>query len=94
MAIPTPVKLHVGVVVHPVDGPKIRWIAPAKDGVGHAYPGRRYQRPACGGALVDERFAYPVTTRCEACLIVIGAEQVRIGQEITESEQRALWGDR
>lgn len=93
MAIPTPARIHVGTKIHPVDGPKVRWIAPARDGVGHAYPGQRQQRAACGHSAVDERFAYPVAVRCEPCLIVVGAEQVRL-VDVPELTKRAWWGDR
>lgn len=94
MAIPTPVRLHVGTVIRPTDAPTIRWIAPLSDGLAHAFPGQRFQRAACGGLPVDERFVFAVRSRCTECLVVVGAEQVRTGTEITESEQRLLDGNR
>jgi hypothetical protein len=94
MAIPTPVRLHVGTVLHPTDL-VVRWIAPTATGVGHAYPGRRFQPAACGGAPVDERFVFAVTSKCPDCLVIVGAEQVRLGQELGDEPPdvaRQMWG--
>lgn len=94
MTVPTPARVHVGTTIWPADGPRVRWIAPAVDGIGHAYPASKLERAACGVLPVDERFAYSVTHRHEECLVVVGAEQVRTGQEISESESRVLDGNR
>jgi hypothetical protein len=87
------VRIHTSTRIAMTD-PHVRWIAPTITGLGHAYPGRRHEKAACGALAVDERFAYPVTRRCDDCLVIVGAEQVRTGQEIPETVQRALWGDR
>jgi len=48
-----------------------RWVAPALDGVAHAQrPGAI--RTACGLRVVEERFAYPLRTRCAACVEALG----------------------
>lgn len=95
MTIPTPVRLHVGVVVHPTDGPRIRWIAPQVDGVAHAYPPGKLEKAACGAMPVDERFAYGKRIRHHDCLVIVEAERIRLGSsEITESERRLEDGNR
>lgn len=87
-------KVHIGTTIRPTDAPRARWLAPERSGIGHAFA-RGVARSACNGVpAFEERFAWPVTVRCDECLVVVGAEQVRTAPPITESEQRALWGDR
>lgn len=50
--------------------------------------GRGYS--VCGERAIDERYHTPGQPRCERCLEVAGV--VVAGP--TESEQRAMWGDR
>lgn len=53
-------------------------------GVGHVLPGRFETRHPCGEQVRAERFAHPARTYCPGC----------VGGGVTESEQRAMWGDR
>lgn len=55
--------------VHP------RWIS-AKDGVAHAVHrgGREY---LCGRRLIDERLAWPRTSKCDTCESVVALELIR-----------------
>jgi len=47
------------------------WIAPLPDGVAHAQqPG--WYRTACGRIPTEERFAYPLRTRCQECVVALG----------------------
>jgi len=53
-------------------------------GVGHVVPGRHATRHPCGEPVRAERFAHPAKVPCPSC----------VGTPITESELRALHGDR
>lgn len=54
-----------------------RWLAPDRAGLGHWFE-RGARRSACDGVeAFDERHAWPTTVRCQDCLIVVGAEQLR-----------------
>lgn len=85
------VKVHTGTTI--AASPRIRWIAPTIDGRAHAYPVVGAADAACGALRIDERFGYSVKVHCDDCLIVMGAEAARTAP-VSESEQRALWGDR
>lgn len=55
------------------------------DGVGHVMPAGRFEtRHPCGEQVRAERFARPATAPCATC----------VGGRLSETEQRALWGDR
>lgn len=47
--------------------PRLAWLA-GKDGLGHAQPRARALRTACGARAIDERHAWPIQRRCEACV--------------------------
>lgn len=83
------VRIHSGTSV----GPRLRWVAPQVDGIGHAFPAGPTDPAACGALPIDARLAYLVRTHCTECLIVQGAEQVRLAPP-TESELRLLDGNR
>jgi hypothetical protein len=79
MAI-SPAKVHVGVTVHPVDSP--RWLAVDESGLGHAFE-RGAARSLCAGVRsIEERWAWPLTERCEACVLRTEPPDV----------QRQMWG--
>lgn len=71
----------------------LRWLAPDRAGVAHAFGSRPQERAVCGVEPFDERYRWPTQSRCEDCLVVTGAEQAR-RVPITESEERALDGNR
>lgn len=58
-----------------------RWIAPAVDGTGHLYSSGQL-RAACGALPVEEKFAYPVRSHCEPCVLSTEPPDV----------QRQIWG--
>ena len=47
---------------------QLRWTA-AKDGIGHAAPGR-VPRALCGVTQTPDRFAWPEKRRCIACEVI------------------------
>ncbi len=51
-----------------------RWTA-GPDGVGHAHIGRI---TACGHAPIEERFAWPMTWRCQRCVVMVGTPLMRL----------------
>lgn len=74
-------KVHAGTTIRPTDAPRARWIAPEGDWVGHLYVSGQL-RAACGALAVEERFAYPVRTHCEPCVLSTEPPDV----------QRQVWG--
>jgi hypothetical protein len=81
----------------PVSTVDATWHAYA-DGVGHAFlDGRHVTRALCGARRLEERYDHAVASRCEDCTdgltALMKAALVAQGP-ISESEQRAMWGDR
>lgn len=72
------------------------WIA-RTDGDAHLQPRSGRGRAVCGEPAIDPRFHTPGRPRCVACLdragIVVAAPPVP-DPPATETEQRAMWGDR
>jgi hypothetical protein len=52
---------------------RIRWTA-GPDGIAHAHVSGR---PACRVPAVAERFAWPTSTRCPACVAVVEVPRVQ-----------------
>ncbi len=46
------------------------WIAES-DGIGHARSHRTAPRTACGEPAIDERYGWPVITKCRLCVVVL-----------------------
>lgn len=62
-----------------------RWYAFDGIGIAHGYVGQ--SGPAlCGARRFEERYAWPKRMKCVACVSAL--------TPVSESEQRALWGDR
>lgn len=53
--------------------PRLTWRA-GKDGVGHALATPRALRAVCGARPVDERLAWPMTSKCGDCLAATTGE--------------------
>lgn len=77
------VKVHAGTTLQ---SGRITWTA-GREGLAHAHRGSRPVRALCGAPAIDPRLGWPTRVRCDACLAAIAGEP-------TESENRALWGDR
>lgn len=65
-------------------------IAYDASGLGHIATALHATRHPCGEPVRAERFRWPATARCPECIGTVGITV----DAPTETEQRALWGDR